>query len=392
MNNQLIVKTENIGLSTEVRDDLANTFQPYLEKAEELKQKAMSIKITDINQIEDMQKAREARLTIRNIRIEVEKKRKSLKEESLRKGKAIDGMANVIKYLIGPIEEHLQKQENFAEEIRKQKEKERLDKRLLALAPYEVNTEFIDISGMPDDTFQIFLNNAKEQHEKKVAAEKEAERKRQEDENREKVRQERVNILLSMGLKFDGTNFTYRDVNFHHTEIITMDSDEFYQTSEKAKERIKQIEKEEKEEQDRIKAENERLKKEQEERDKKERQRKEAEEKERKRIEAENKAKVDAERKQREKAERELKERKEAEAKEKREAEEKAKREAEEKKRQEREMQLAPDKTKLHDFAVRVTQVELPDVKDPKAKAIVEQAVEYLNRTSSYIKKQMVGM
>jgi hypothetical protein len=38
-----------------------------------------------------------------------------LKEQALREGKAVDGIANVLKALIVPLEEHLDKQERFVE-------------------------------------------------------------------------------------------------------------------------------------------------------------------------------------------------------------------------------------------------------------------------------------
>jgi hypothetical protein len=41
--------------------------------------------------------------------------RKSLKEESLKRGKAIDGYANVLKYLCEPIEDKLFEIEQYAE-------------------------------------------------------------------------------------------------------------------------------------------------------------------------------------------------------------------------------------------------------------------------------------
>ena len=58
-----------------------------------------------------MQEARIARLALRDIRIQADKTRKALKEESLRYGKAVQGVYNVIEYLITPIEKHLEERE-----------------------------------------------------------------------------------------------------------------------------------------------------------------------------------------------------------------------------------------------------------------------------------------
>jgi len=49
------------------------------------------------------------------MRIEIEKTRKALKEQSLRKGQAIDSIAKYLTSLVSPIEEYLKQQEDFAE-------------------------------------------------------------------------------------------------------------------------------------------------------------------------------------------------------------------------------------------------------------------------------------
>ena len=130
---EIAIKAIDDNLNPEMALSLKNTFMPFFEQAEEWAKKAKEINITDVTQIKEMQLARDTRLNLRTIRINVEKTRKELKEESLRKGKAIDGIANVIKFLIVPIEEHLQEQENFViiqEEKRKSELKESREKEL----------------------------------------------------------------------------------------------------------------------------------------------------------------------------------------------------------------------------------------------------------------------
>ena len=60
-----------------------------------------------------MKLARVGRLFLMKKRTAIETVRKELKEQALREGKAIDGIANVLKALIIPIEEYLKKQEDF---------------------------------------------------------------------------------------------------------------------------------------------------------------------------------------------------------------------------------------------------------------------------------------
>src|SRR6185437_11549413 len=86
-------------------------------QAEEWAARAALIKVTSVDQKREMKMARESRLALREIRIKVEHDRKRLKEDSTRRGRAIDGIANVLKALIEPLEAHLLEQETFAERV-----------------------------------------------------------------------------------------------------------------------------------------------------------------------------------------------------------------------------------------------------------------------------------
>lgn len=125
-------KEENTALveiiqKSELKPDMAkflqDNFNDYFTMATEWKKKAGNIKVTNESQTADMEMARVGRLFLRDKRIDVEKARKKLKEQSLREGKAIDGIANVLKALIIPIEEQLEQQEKFVE-FKREKEKE----------------------------------------------------------------------------------------------------------------------------------------------------------------------------------------------------------------------------------------------------------------------------
>jgi len=113
--NKLQIIIDESGLESTKARKLMENFQDYFEIAEEWEIKARSIIVTDENQAADMKMARVGRLFLREKRIAIEKARKELKEQSLREGKAIDGIANILKSLIVPIEEYLDKQEKFVE-------------------------------------------------------------------------------------------------------------------------------------------------------------------------------------------------------------------------------------------------------------------------------------
>lgn len=115
MENQLEVIVQSSGLEESKATFILEKFQDYFKLAAEWEAKAKTIVVIDENQKADMQIARVGRLFLREKRIAVEKSRKELKEQALREGKAIDGIANVLKALIVPIEEYLEKQERFVE-------------------------------------------------------------------------------------------------------------------------------------------------------------------------------------------------------------------------------------------------------------------------------------
>jgi len=128
MSDQLSVIVAESGLETTKAKIILENFQDYFDIAAEWEARAKTIKVTNASQVTDMKIARTGRLFLREKRIAIENTRKQLKEQALREGKAIDGIANVLKGLIVPIENYLDEQEHFVE-IQEQKriEAERIE-------------------------------------------------------------------------------------------------------------------------------------------------------------------------------------------------------------------------------------------------------------------------
>lgn len=123
---QIIVKKS--GLESTKANYLLNKFQDYFKIADEWEKRAKTIVVTNESQKVEMQLARTGRLFLRDKRIAIEKARKELKEQALREGKAIDGIANILKALIVPIEEYLERQEKYVEiKAKEAEEKRRLE-------------------------------------------------------------------------------------------------------------------------------------------------------------------------------------------------------------------------------------------------------------------------
>jgi len=113
--NQLAVIVQESGLEETKAQSMLDQFQDYFAIAAEWEAKAKVIVVTDESQTADMAMARVGRLFLRDKRIAIEKTRKAMKEQALREGKAIDGIANILKALIVPVEKYLDEQEHFVE-------------------------------------------------------------------------------------------------------------------------------------------------------------------------------------------------------------------------------------------------------------------------------------
>lgn len=197
MENQLQTIVQQSGLEKNKADFILKQFQDYFKIAAEWEDKAKTIIVTDASQKSEMEMARVGRLFLREKRIAVEKARKNLKEQALREGKAIDGIANVLKALIVPIEEYLDKQEHFveikakeeAERIRLEEEKKAEEERIRIeqiqrlhiereriLLPYsqwwEKELDEANFGEMPEDEFNnilTFLKKEKGKYDKEQA-------------------------------------------------------------------------------------------------------------------------------------------------------------------------------------------------------------------------------
>jgi hypothetical protein len=307
---------------------LHRTFTPIFTLAKEWEEKAKAIQVTSSLDKAGMAAAREARLNLQHIRLNAEKSRKALKEESLRKGKAIDAIYNLIEFIVVPLEKHLAAQENYAVLQEKRVKEELAEKRKEQLIKYNVDTSFYNLADMPHDMFSTLLETSQQQY---ALAE----------EARMKIENERI-----------------------------------------------EREKAELAERERMKAENERLKKEAEERQKEIDAERAAKEKE---LAAERaaKEKVEAELLAKKKEEQRLEQEKKAEEQKRIQQEKEA--EALRLKA-EKQAKLAPDREKLSMFADRLAVFDLPNVTSEEAKTILANAVLMINDVQKYLKTQSISL
>lgn len=188
----LVRMVEQSGLEVESASTLLAAFQPIFDQAEQLRVQANAINVTDATQVTEIKQARALRLQLKEARVKSEHVRKTLKEESLRKGKAIDGIANVIKFLIEPLEERLLQQEQFAERKEAERKAALKSSREELLRPFNVDTSFYQLGEMPEQTFAQLLDSTRLAHDARIEAARKAEAERIAKQQAEKADRARI--------------------------------------------------------------------------------------------------------------------------------------------------------------------------------------------------------
>lgn len=188
---QNIIKNQNVAKAN--ASQLLEAFGAPFEEAGELLSTYKSIEVTSEDDKKSMTEAREKRLKLRSVRLDVENRRKELKEDSLRVGQAIDGVAKYVRETIEPAEEYLSGQEKFAELRQAERDEQLRAERLEKLSVYVEDVSVYGITTKTtDEQFDAIFAGAKSQYEAKIAAEKRAEEDRLAAEKAEREEQERV--------------------------------------------------------------------------------------------------------------------------------------------------------------------------------------------------------
>ena len=303
---ELVVKES--GIEPTEANTILTSFNNFFVEASKFEKRAKEIVVTDISQIADMAEARKIRLELKNIRVNAEKVKTNLKADIILKGKAIDGIYNVIKALVVPLEDHLEQQEKFADIWAEAQAEKKYSGRVEAMSAYVDDVTLYNLRDMSEEAFDKLLENSKIAFDQKQEAIRLAELKSIEDAKAKAIEDERIR---------------------------------------KENETLKK-EKEEREEKEKI---------ENEKREKEEKARKDEDD----RKEKEHQEKLKIEREKIEKLEREAKEKKEADEKAKRDEEIRLAKEKAEQEEKDRQAKLAPEKDKLFAYSESIKAIESPE-------------------------------
>lgn len=334
---QVILTEQNVAKDN--AKQLLEAFGAPFEEAGKILAEYQAIVVTEEDQFDLMADARSKRLALKNIRVDVEKKRKELKEDSMRTGRAIDSVARFVKETIEPAEKYLETQEKFAEIRQAERAAKIKAERIEKLMQYTYDLSLYNMDSMTEEQFNSLLTDLKAQHEARLAEQKRIEDERIAKQKAEAEEQERVRA-------------------------------ENAKLKKEAEAREAKIAEEQKQYETKIAEE----RKAAEEREAKVRAEREAEQKA-------TQAKLDEERKKREAVETEQRaEHERVEAERQRQEDEK------------RQALLAPDKEKLLALAASIEATELPALASKDAQAVLNKVEELLTKVSTYIRGNVKGL
>lgn len=169
--------------------ELKANFTDYFTQLKVWEKEVLEIEVTDKSQNDKIEKAKIACKNLASTRIEIEKRRKKLKADSLNIGKAIDQVAKKLQGVIEPLETHAKNQAQFVELQEAKRRTELIEVRSQLLAPYCEDLTIYRLADLTDEAFQDVLTNSKLAYEAKIAIEKQAEIERIKQEKLQKEKE-----------------------------------------------------------------------------------------------------------------------------------------------------------------------------------------------------------
>jgi hypothetical protein len=203
-NTELSVITEKSGLEKKTTDEIAKKFSEFFTTAKEWKQKIEGLQITSVEQKAEMKMARDARLFLKNTRILAQKEadimRLIIKErmaKDVSEDKFVVECFRLVENAFKNIEKIAQDKEDFAEKLEQERKDKLKAERIEILTPL---SEFVpmglNLADMSEDDFSKLVNGANLQKEAKEQADKKLQEENELKEQKVKLYQQRKEMLL----------------------------------------------------------------------------------------------------------------------------------------------------------------------------------------------------
>ena len=203
--NQLVQLTKEMNAPETVAKSLVSRLNNFFTEAEKQKDAIDSIVVDRPDQIEEMKQAREIRLSIKNKRIEardiVKAEREKLKAamaDFTLQDKLWLKSFQMLEAVCNNLETKAEEKEKFAERYEAEQKKLRYEERVNKLQKFNTDLSIYNLYEMENDSFEKLLANEKKLYEdrlkaeeesiKRLKAEREAEKKHQEEIKKENKR------------------------------------------------------------------------------------------------------------------------------------------------------------------------------------------------------------
>lgn len=258
-----------------------------------LREQAQGLKVASVEDRETLALVAVMRKKLKTARVEIEKEGKLMRDHLTDINRKISFKEKELIALILPTEKELMQQEQWVEGEKQRIRKEeaeahqlRMQSRIDQLAEYGFKVDYMQLEGLGDEDFSKVVQKARVLHEEETASKQEANRLRLEAEERERqaLEQEknalekqrweqaekekqlqiqleqlqkdadaarkkrlnnRANQLMGMGLKYNGSGYSYKSVIVDYKDITEAEEDAWDGLIEKTQPLLAEIKAEE---------------------------------------------------------------------------------------------------------------------------------------------------
>jgi colicin import membrane protein len=165
---ELIKVDREAGLPEDSALALRHEYESYYNDITKWRKQAATI--TDPDNVAHQKLAGVVRRGLKAVRCDVDRTRKALKADSLKRGKAIDGYANVLTYLCEPIEAQLFEIEQYAERKEQARIAALAQERAARLVAVGCDPTIYNLGAMDDSTFAAVLAGAVRARDERLEA------------------------------------------------------------------------------------------------------------------------------------------------------------------------------------------------------------------------------
>ena len=222
MKELLVKETEQLkGLEPSKAEQIKKVFEPMaamLASFEKAYADVIALEITP----KTCALAKRLRLAIGHVRTDADKARKAEKAKYLRAGNAIQGVYNILKDAVADKEEKLQEIENHYDRIVAEKIFALQAEREEELLKYDFDGSTLDLGQMVQPVWTNFLNGTRLNYEAVKDAERKAEEEQLERERKEKISQDRKDLLIPYS---QFSNYSSLILDTSENEFIALQAD-----------------------------------------------------------------------------------------------------------------------------------------------------------------------